>query len=133
MPDTRSTANEFFRRLGNADADGVAALFAETIDWYVPGPSDLPWTGHRTQRLQVSDFFRTMWSHFHLEQSNISLAQLIVDGDDAVAFGTFSHVASTTNRRFTTPACVHLIIKDGAITALHLYEDTYAIAKAFGL
>jgi uncharacterized protein len=42
MSDTRSTVNEFFRRLGVMDADGVAALFAEAIDWYVPGPSDLP-------------------------------------------------------------------------------------------
>jgi hypothetical protein len=79
----------------------------------------------------VPDFFRTMWSHFHLEPSNTSIAQRIVDGA-SVAFGAFRHVANTTNRRFATPARVHLTSKDGAIAAL-LYEDTYAVAKAFGV
>ncbi len=47
MSDTRSTVNEFFRRLGAMDADGVAALFAEAIDRYawlqrssLDGPSE---------------------------------------------------------------------------------------------
>ena len=133
MSDTRSTVNEFFRRIGLMDADGVAALFAEAIDWYVPGSSDLPWTGHRSRREDVPDYFRTMWSHFHLEKSNVKLDQLLIEGEDAVAFGTFSHVTNTTERPFSTPFALHVKIKDGAITTLQLYEDTYVVGRVFGV
>jgi ketosteroid isomerase-like protein len=113
---TPSTSS--FVWLGAMDPDGVAALFAETIDWYVPAASDLPWTGHRSRRANVPDYFHTMWSHFHLEKSQVKLDQLLMEGEDAVAFGTFSHVTKTTEQPFTTPFALHLKIKDGAITAL---------------
>jgi len=133
MSDTRSTVNEFFRRLGVMDADGVAALFAEAIDWYVPGPSDLPWTGHRSRRGDVPDYFHTLCSHIHLEKSKVKLEQLVIEGEDAVAFGTFSHVTSTTERPFSTPFVLHVKIKDGAITTLQPYEDTYVVGRVFGV
>jgi ketosteroid isomerase-like protein len=133
MSDTRGTVNEFFLRLGAMDAEGLAALFAETIDWYVPGATNLPWTGHRTRRGDVPDYFRTLWSHLHLEMSQAKLDQLIIEGDDAIALGTFSHVAKTTERPFSTPFALHLKIQDGSITLLQLYEDTYVVGKAFGV
>lgn len=33
--------------------------------------------------------------------------------------------------RFTTPSVLHLVVEDGEITRLHLYEDTLAVDKAF--
>lgn len=129
MSDTRSTVNEFLGRLGAMYADGVAALFAETIDWHVPGSPELPWTGRRTRRADVPVYFRTMWSYFHLERSQVKLDKVIVEGEDAGALGIFSHVTNTTEQ----PFALHVTVKDSAITALQLYEDTYVAAKAFGV
>jgi ketosteroid isomerase-like protein len=105
----------------------------ETIDWYVPGPTDLPWTGLRNRRADMPDYFRTKWSHFHLEKSQVKLDQLLIESGDALALGTFSHVTNTTERPSNTPFALHLKIKDGAITALQLYEDAYVVGKAFGV
>jgi hypothetical protein len=49
-------------RLGRFDADAVAKLFAETIDWDVPGATTVPWTGRRSKRHEVADYFMTLWS-----------------------------------------------------------------------
>jgi ketosteroid isomerase-like protein len=74
-----------------------------------------------------------MWSYFHLERSRVKLDKLIVEGEEAVALGIFSHVANATEQPFTTPFALHVTVKDGAITALQLYEDTYVVGKAFGV
>ncbi|WP_405878608.1 MULTISPECIES: hypothetical protein [unclassified Streptomyces] len=47
----RETGGRFFRLLGEGDADRVADVFAEEIDWFVPGDqSMLPRAGRRTRR-----------------------------------------------------------------------------------
>lgn len=133
MTDTRSIVGETFRRLGEWDADRVGELFADEIDWFVPAAPSLPWGGKRTRREEVAGYFRTLWSHLHTEQSRVQIDQVLVEGDDAVALGTFSHVANTTGLRFTTPVAMHLSVRNGLVTRLHLYEDTYAVAKGFGV
>jgi ketosteroid isomerase-like protein len=119
--------------LADWDAEGVSELFAEEIDWYVPTAPALPWGGARAHRSEVRDFFETMWAHFDTDHSKLGLEQLLIDGEDAVALGSFSHVARTTGERFTTPVALHMRVKDGKVTRLYLYEDTYAVAKAFGV
>jgi ketosteroid isomerase-like protein len=133
MTDTRTVVGEVFRLLADWDAEGVSKLFAEEIDWYVPTAPALPWGGTRTRRSEVQEFFQTMWAHFDTDQSELGLEQILMDGEDAVALGTFSHVANTTGARFTTPVALHLRVVDGKVTRLYLYEDTYAVAKAFGV
>ena len=77
--------------------------------------------------------FWTIRSHFHLEQSEAMLERLIILGQDAVGVGSFSHKTNTTEPPFTTPFALHPTVKDGASTALKLYEVTDAVANAFGL
>ena len=133
MSDTRTVVGEVFRHLAQWNADEVGTLFADQIEWFVPTAPALPWGGYRARRGEVPDFFKTMWSYFHTEQSELQIEQILVEGEDAVALGTFSHVANTTGVRFTTPVALHLQVKNGRVVRLYLYEDTYAVAKAFGV
>ncbi len=57
----------------------------------------------------------------------------MVEGEEAVALGTLSHVANTTGRRSTTPVAMHITVRQGRIIRVHLYEDTHAVAQAFGV
>ena len=133
-PDTERTQEivaRFFERLAARDPDGMAKLFAEKIDWHVPGDIALPWIGHRSHRAEVANYFRTMWPHFEPGKSTASIEKLIVMGNDAVMFGTFTHTAASTGRSFTTPVAMNLVIKGGKIVQLYLYEDTLAVSRAF--
>ena len=85
----------------------------------------------RARREGVPEYLTTKWSHFHTDQSTAWIDRIVVEGEEAVALGTFSHVANTTGRRFTTPVAMHITVRQGCIIRVHLYEDTYAVARAF--
>ncbi len=123
--------SRFLQALGRKDAEGVAALFADDIDWYVPGHPDLPWTGTRSRGAQVAEYFRTMWPHFDSDKSSVQLDKLVLSGEDAVIFATFAHTARSTGRSWVTPAVLHLVAADGRFIRMHLSEDTEAVTRAF--
>jgi ketosteroid isomerase-like protein len=128
---TEEIVTGFFERLAAGDPEGMAEHFAEAIDWYVPGDTALPWVGRRSRRTDVASYFRTMWPHFVPGKSTASIEKLIVSGNDAVMLGTFTHTATSTGRSFTTPVAMHLAVDGDKILKLYLYEDTWAVSKAF--
>jgi ketosteroid isomerase-like protein len=101
------------------------------MDWYVPGSEALPWTGSRSRREQVADYFRTMWPAFVPGESAATIDKVVIDGDDAVVFSSFSHTVTRNGKRLNTPAAMHLTMANGQIVRMHLYEDTLAVYEAF--
>jgi ketosteroid isomerase-like protein len=130
---TAAVIEQFLSRLGvaDADADGVGELFADEIDWYVPGHADLPWTGRRRRREDVPEFLRTLWSHFVPGRSRVTLDRILVDGEDAVVFSDFEHTVSSTGHDFQTPTALRFRVVDGWIVKMQLFEDTFAVSAAF--
>jgi uncharacterized protein len=128
---TEELAATFMDRLGKQDAQGIGELFADEIDWYVPGSEALPWTGTRSRREQVAEYFHTMWPAFVPGQSTATVDKVVIDGDDAVVFSTFSHTVTKNGRRLNSPTALHLTIANGQIVRMHLYEDTLAVHEAF--
>lgn len=127
----RTVVEKFVERLGRQDQDGIQELFADQIDWYVPGSDSLPWTGRRTRRDEVASFFTTMWPHYVTGESKVSLERIVVDDTDVILLGAFTHTIASSSRVFTTPSAMHLVVEDGRITRMHLYEDTLLIEQAF--
>lgn len=121
----------FLERLASQDADGIQELFAEEINWFVPGSSDLPWTGKRSRGSDVADYFRTLWAGLEAGKSVVAPGKVLISGDDGVVFAHFTHTAAPTGRVFETPVALHLEAAGGKLVSLHLYEDTLAVSKAF--
>lgn len=110
----------------------MGALFAEDIDWIVPGDADLtPWAGRRTHRSEVPAYFRDLWSALVPGKSVVSVTAVVTERDEAVIFAVFDHVAAPTGRPFHTDVALRLTVVDGAVTRMHLFEDTAATAAAF--
>ncbi|MFE6888326.1 nuclear transport factor 2 family protein [Streptomyces sp. NPDC057694] len=128
---SRIVAEKFVERLGRQDPAGIQDLFAEEIDWHVPGSHALPWTGRRTRREEVAPYFTTMWPHFAQGRSKVARERVIVDGGDVVLLAVFTHTAAATGKEFTTPAAMHLLVENGRIVRMHLYEDTLTVEEAF--
>jgi len=127
----RTVAETFLERLGAQDQDGIQELFATVIDWHVPGTETLPWTGRRSRREEVAPYFTLLWDAFVRGKSRVALDRVIVEDDNVVILGTFTHTVTETGRELTTPAALHLVVQDGRITSLHLYEDTLIVDRAF--
>ncbi|PFG33928.1 nuclear transport factor 2 family protein [Sanguibacter antarcticus] len=132
MGTPRDMTNAFLQRLAAQDADGLGELFAETIDWVVPGDRKVtPWAGRRSRKSEVPDYFRDLWAALEPGRSVVSVEALVTEGDDAVVFAVFDHVAATTGRPFHTDVAMRLTVAGGKITRMRLYEDTSAISAAF--
>lgn len=128
---TEELTISFMDRLDGQDAEGIGELFADEIDWYVPGSEALPWTGSRCRRAHVAEYFRTMWAAFVPGQSTATVDKVVINGNDAVVFSSFSHTVAKNGKRLNTSAVMHLTIANGQIVRMHLYEDTLAVYKAF--
>lgn len=132
MTSTAEITDAFLQRLGAQDAEGIGRLFAEEIDWLVPGnPALTPWAGPRSRRSEVPGYFRDLWAALMPGRSAVMVDTVVIDGEEAVVFATFDHVAALTGRPFHTDAALRLTVTDGAITRMHLYEDSAAVAAAF--
>jgi uncharacterized protein len=118
-------------RLDAGDLAGVAALFAAEVDWYVPGPDELPWTGRRTRRAQVADWFVTLLSQFEPETSSATADRVLADEHGAAIFTTVERTFASSGVRFTNPIAMLLEVTGGEIVKMHLYEDTHTLASAY--
>lgn len=128
---TEELMTRFMDRVGNQDAEGIAELFSDEIDWYVPGDESLPWTGSRSRRAHIVEYFHSMWPVYVPGKSTATLDKVVIDGDDAVVFSSFSHTVAKNGKRLNTPAALHLTVTNGQIVRMHLYEDTLAVHEAF--
>lgn len=126
-PDTtRQTIESFFRRLSSGE--DVSDIFAESVDHYVPGAEAVPWTGRRSTRAEVAEFFGMLREY--LEPRSFDLTQLIVQDYEAVALGRFAYRVRSNGRPFEGQFALHLTVADGLITRYHMYEDSYALERA---
>ncbi|MEU2736057.1 nuclear transport factor 2 family protein [Streptomyces sp. NPDC007095] len=128
---TASSVAKFLGLLAGGDLDKVTAVFADDIDWYVPGSASLPWTGARTKGSEVADYFRTLGANIVPEKNVDDIEALLIDGDHAVMLGRFTRDARGTGRTYITPIAMHLQVADDKIVKLHLHEDTLAVAEAY--
>jgi ketosteroid isomerase-like protein len=129
--ETNQLVSQLLQQLAARDADSIAKLFAETIDWYIPGNVSLPWVGRRTKSSEVVVYFTTLWNHLIPEKSIVALEKVIINGNDAIILAHFTHTAASTGRSFNTPAAIHIQVGEGKIIRLHLYEDTFSVSQAF--
>jgi uncharacterized protein len=130
--DAKSVAGKLLESIGARDLAGMKDLFADEVEWFVPGSSAMPWTGRRTQGDQAPDFFSVMWTYFVAGKSTANVDDMISDGKNVVITGTFTHVVEQNGNTFTTPVSLHIKVENGKINYLQLYEDTLLISQAFG-
>ena len=123
---TRHTIETFFRRLGAGE--DVSDMFADAVDHYVPGSEAVPWTGRRSTRAEVAEFFAMLRDH--LAPRSFELTQLIVEGADGVALGRFAYTVRSNGRPFEGQFALHLTVEEGLVVRYHMYEDSHALDRA---
>ncbi|MFE0172210.1 nuclear transport factor 2 family protein [Streptomyces sp. NPDC059002] len=128
-PGTRKVVEEFQARLAAGDADGVAALFAERVDWDVPGAQEVPWLGVRTRRAEVAEYFTTHPTYIVKEEFTVE--RTLVDGTEAALTGHFRSRTVLNGALMESWFVLQLTVVDGEITRYRFYEDSRAIAHAW--
>ncbi|SNT43001.1 hypothetical protein SAMN05216276_104255 [Streptosporangium subroseum] len=133
---TRATVEELLRRIAAGDAEKVAELYAEKVDWKLDWPEDehggaIPWIRHRSVRADVADHFREIAAGHVPELSSAEITGILVDGADAVVMGTIGNTARSTGKSYRAHFALHITVENGLVTRYHVYEDSLSVAQAF--
>lgn len=129
MRTTREIVEAFLTALQRRDLEAAACLFAEQIDWDIPGDvARASWLGPRRTRDDVRAFFRLLWGQ--TEPLSARVDDLMIDGDRAIVAGEFATRMLRTDRIVRSLFFVHLTVRDGAIARYRLLEDSHAVSVA---
>jgi hypothetical protein len=132
-PDTTTldTVRAFFSHVAEGELDRAIALFTDQVDWLIPGNESLAWTGARSRPDEIAEVLTTIGG-LHVPGESVSeIRQILVDGSDAVVLGRIAHTTLGTGRRYDMLVAFHLTVRDGRISRLHMYEDSYLVSQAF--
>lgn len=129
---TREIINNFYKALASKELETLTQLFAETIDWDIPGNEELaPWLGKRTKRNEVKDFFKLLWKS--IEPISAQIDHILVEGDFAIATGHFSSKMNRSGQVFSSMFSAHFTVNDSLIVRYRLQEDSHGLVEAMML
>ncbi|WP_405966246.1 nuclear transport factor 2 family protein [Streptomyces sp. NBC_00015] len=117
-----------FPLLAEGKSAEAAALFADSVSFSIPHPPGVPWVPEVDSADGMRTFFELLRTH--VQAKEFELRQVIAEGDDVVLVGRMVSEVKKTGRDIDTAFALHATVQDGLITRYHLYEDTYAVAKA---
>lgn len=127
---TREVIDAFFARFGAGDLPGLIDLFADEVDFSVPGAPQVPWTGTRTRKDEVEAFFTTLGKELGPAEE-FTLTTTVIQDDHAVVTGRARFTVLATGKPFVNEFALHFTVTNGKITRYHMYENSYAISTAY--
>ncbi|MFI1582840.1 nuclear transport factor 2 family protein [Embleya sp. NPDC020630] len=123
------TVQRLFPLLAEGRSAEAAALFADSVSFSIPHPPGIPWVPVVDSADGMRVFFELLQTH--VQPKEFDLHQVIAEGDDVILVGHMVSEVKKTGRDIDTAFALHTTVRDGRITRYHLYEDTYAVARAY--
>lgn len=112
---------------GRGDLDTLLSLFDENIEWFSPGPADLPTAGTRRGRQQVADFFKILDELFEFQR--FEPKTFIAQEDCVVVLGEDTARIKATSKVLDSEWAHVFSLREGKITSFHEYLDTAALVE----
>ena len=96
----KSIVNQAYSNFKNEDIEALLSLLAEDINWTLPEMEGVPFSGARTGRASVGEFFASVGA----AQESVSFEprELIAEGDRVIALGSYTWRVKATGREFTS-------------------------------
>lgn len=116
-----------YEAFGRGDLDTLLGLFDEHIEWFSPGPADLPTAGTRRGRQQVADFFKVVGELFEFQR--FEPKTFIAQEDRVVVLGEDTARIKATGKVLDSEWAHAFSLRDGKITRFHEYIDTAAVVE----
>jgi len=114
---------------GCGDVNGVLACMSPHIDWEIPGPAVLSFTGKRHGADQVAEYFGLAAEHLAVRE--FTAKEFIAQGDKVVVLGHGAWTARDTGQDFESDWVHVFTIHDGRIAVFREFMDAHIAAEAF--
>jgi len=118
-----------YERFGAGDVAGLLALFADDIQWTVPAIENAPFSGSRSGKASVAQFFAQLTESEDITE--FVPAEFIAEGDKVIVIGKSGATVRSTGRSYSTQWVHIFTIKDGKIAAFLEFFDNAAASRAF--
>lgn len=129
--ENKRVVQSIFEAFGRGDVPGVLAHLAEDVEWSAPGPSSVPYLGERRGHGGATEFFVQLGTNVDFEY--FEPGAFVAEGDRVVALGRERGKVKGTGKTFDNEwALVFTFGGGGKVTRFQLYENTAAVAEAFG-
>ena len=121
--------HRFLECLAQRDLKNLISLFADDVDWYIPGDEEMaPWLGRRKSRQEVAAFYEMLWEN--TEPVSADIEDIYIKEDKAVIAGEFSTRMKGTGKTVSSMFFIRLKIKNQKIVTYRLLEDSYAVSNS---
>lgn len=125
-PSTKEVLEELYAIQSGKKEGNILDLFAENVDWDLPGNKEkFPWTGKRQTKKEIEDFFKELYSNIKSEKFDIDF--IAINGENATVTGHLSSKILAYNKVFSTEFVVIFKVIDGKIVKYHFLEDSYKL------
>src|SRR5436305_8394390 len=126
--DTRTTVIELHKAYLAGDAEKVASMIHDDIDWVIHGPAHLfAFEGPRCGKAAVLETLAAIGQQFELKRYEQEL--LIVEGERAAVLSQTAFVQRATGRTLAMQLVNFLRVVDGKIIEFREFSDTFDVVE----
>jgi ketosteroid isomerase-like protein len=131
--DTRSTVTQLYQAYRAGDAETVASMIHDDIDWVIHGPAHLfPFEGPRRGKAAVLETLAAIGRQFALKRHDQTI--LVIEGERAAVISDAAFVQRATGRLLVMQLVNFLRVVDGKIVEFREFSDTFdTVEQAVGL
>ncbi len=128
--DNIAIAQEFLHRLGSGGEPAtVAELFAENLEWDIPGDgSAFPWIGKHSGRPALVAFLAETAEQ--IDRIRVDIDDILASDTRVVILGSLASRVKRTGKVIETYFAIILTIADGQISRFQMLEDSFAVSRA---
>jgi ketosteroid isomerase-like protein len=121
---------EGYAAFSRGDIPGLLKLFAEDVEWQIPG-AGLPLAGTYRGHDGVANFFQKLAAE--VDFLDFQAREFLADGDRVLVVGWERVKIKATNRTVDLDWIMSFSVRNGKVATFREFMDTKAIADAYGL
>ena len=125
-----TTVQQLYADFGQGKVPAILERVNPDVDWINAGPPSVPYARRRRGLGEVGEFFSTLAAT--VEVQSFEPKEFFASGDRVVVLGAWSGRVKATGKPFASDWSMAWTLKAGKVTSFRSYEDTHAIATAFG-
>lgn len=121
---------QLYAEFGQGQVQAILARVDPDVDWTNAGPAAVPYARRRRGLGEVQAFFESIAANVDVQ--SFEPKEFFASGDRVVVLGRWAGLAKPTGKSFASDWTMAWTLKGGKVTSFRSYEDTHALAAAFG-
>jgi ketosteroid isomerase-like protein len=127
-PTTRDLVTDLYAAYARGDAERIAELIDDDIDWIIHGPMQIfPFAGHRRGKMAVLEALGALAKDYVLER--YEPRSMLVDGDRAAVMSDVAFKQRATGRTLRFHIANFLRFRDGRVVEFREFANTFDVVE----